>query len=323
VRQVGLLDAKEMVRQNADVLVGAAEAARLQAEAEAGAAAAEAEAEAEAAAAAAAEAEAGAEVPAAAAIPVAAPTAAAPGAYARVLDALKRSPLMLDLPADHPGLVGIAKLVRGLRGASFCCRFLLRLCRKQLFLCCKLSAAHLPLACAADQRKALSLADCPTPHKHNSHQQPDLVIIAGAAYLVRQEGLLDAKEMVRKSADVLVGAAEAARLQAEAEAAAAEAEAEAEAAAAAAAEAEAEAEVPAAAAIPVAAPIAAPPGAFAGVLDALKRSPLMLDLPATHPGLATIAKLVRGLSVTSFCCRVVLLCPVFKWLLLSFKVCLC
>jgi hypothetical protein len=113
---------------------------------------------------------------------------------------------------------------------------------------------------------------------------------------VRQEGLLDAKEMVRKSADVLVGAAEAARLQEEAEAAAAaaEAEAEAEAAAAAAAEAEAEAEVPVAAAIPVAAPIAAPPGAFAGVLDALKRSPLMLDLPADHPGLATIAGMVSA-----------------------------
>jgi hypothetical protein len=80
-------------------------------------------------------------------------------------------------------------------------------------------------------------------------------------------------------------AAAAAAAAAEAEAlAAAEAEAaEAEAAAAAAA-----ADAPVRAASP-----AMPAAEAARVLDALRRSPLMLDLPATHPGLPAIASMVR------------------------------
>jgi hypothetical protein len=76
--------------------------------------------------------------------------------------------------------------------------------------------------------------------------------------------------------------------EAEAAAAAAAAEAEAAAAAAEADAAEAEYQVAAAAA---SAP-ALPASQAAGVLDALRRSPLMLDLPASHPGLAAIASMV-------------------------------
>jgi len=55
------------------------------------------------------------------------------------------------------------------------------------------------------------------------------------------------------------------------------------------AEAKAAAEFAAAAA---AASAAVVPAELAGVLDAIKRSPLMLDLPADHPGLGAVAGLV-------------------------------
>jgi hypothetical protein len=41
------------------------------------------------------------------------------------------------------------------------------------------------------------------------------------------------------------------------------------------------------------------PAELADVLDALKRSPLMLELPATHPGLAAIAHMVRAWAACS------------------------
>lgn len=56
-----------------------------------------------------------------------------------------------------------------------------------------------------------------------------------------------------------------------------------------AAEAKAQAEFEAAAA----AASAAVPAELAAAHDAIKRSPLMLDLPGSHPGLAAVADLVR------------------------------
>jgi predicted NACHT family NTPase len=122
-------------------------------------------------------------------------------------------------------------------------------------------------------------------------------VIDSVTLLVREVGYFEAKNYISQDAEVLAEAAEEVLANREAEAkAAAEAAAAAEAeAAAAAAEEEAAAALATSAPAPVTAAPAAAQGAFASVLDALKRSPLMLDLPATHPGLATIAQLVRTL----------------------------
>jgi hypothetical protein len=113
---------------------------------------------------------------------------------------------------------------------------------------------------------------CLTPSP--STPQADSQIIAGATHLLREHGLLDAKSLVAADASVLLQAAKLAQAQAEAEAAAAAAEA--------AALAEAE----------VAAEGARAATTVASVMDAIKRSPLMLDLPATHPGMSSLAGMV-------------------------------
>ena len=105
--------------------------------------------------------------------------------------------------------------------------------------------------------------------------------MATAVALVREHGLLDAKELVRRDASALKDAAPkvAARLAAEAAAAA---------------------EFAAAAAAASAAPV---PRELAAAADAVKRSPLMLALPGDHPGLASLADLVRfcaGAGTLSF-----------------------
>jgi colicin import membrane protein len=109
-------------------------------------------------------------------------------------------------------------------------------------------------------------------------------IIAGATQLLREEGLLDAKAMVAQDASVLLKAAQtaAAIAAAEAEAAAAEAAAALEAEAA-----EAAAAAGGAAAL----------GDVKLVIDAIRRSPLMLELEPTHPGLAAIADMPEDLVV--------------------------
>ena len=118
-------------------------------------------------------------------------------------DALKRSPLMLEVGGDHPGLSAIA------------------------------------------------------------HLADDLVVDASVA-LLREHGLMDAKELVRNDASVLLAAADKALAIRAAEAAEREAEAI----------------------------LAAVPEEFAAVADALKRSPLMLEVGGDHPGLASISQLV-------------------------------
>lgn len=94
--------------------------------------------------------------------------------------------------------------------------------------------------------------------------------MATAVALVREHGLLDAKEMARANLSVLTSASPkvAARLQAEAAEAAATA---------------------AEAAAGVGAPV---PRELAAAVEAVKRSPLMLALPGDHPGLEALAGLV-------------------------------
>jgi hypothetical protein len=96
-------------------------------------------------------------------------------------------------------------------------------------------------------------------------------IIAGATQLLREEGLLDAKAMVAQDASVLLKAAQTAAAIAAAEAEAAEAAA--------------------------AAGGAAALGDVKLVIDAIRRSPLMLELEPTHPGLAAIADMPEDLVV--------------------------
>jgi hypothetical protein len=127
-----------------------------------------------------------------------------PAEFATVADALKRSPLMLEVGGDHPGLAAIA------------------------------------------------------------HLSDDLLIDASVA-LLREHGLMDAKEMVRNDATILLAAADKALAIREAEAAERAAEAV----------------------------LAEVPAEFAAVADALKRSPLMLEVGGDHPGLAAISQLVR------------------------------
>lgn len=88
-------------------------------------------------------------------------------------------------------------------------------------------------------------------------------MIGATVVLLRQHGLLDAKAMVAKDPTILLAAAEKAKAQWEAEEAARLAEAEV-------------------------------PEEYAEVIDALKRSPLMLSLPGDAPGLDAVAHLVRG-----------------------------
>jgi hypothetical protein len=102
-------------------------------------------------------------------------------------------------------------------------------------------------------------------------QQPEDLIVDATVALLREHGLMDAKELVRNDASVLMAAAEKALAIREAEAA----------------------ERAAAAAVP---------DSLAGVADALKRSPLMLEVGGDHPGLEAIAELVRGWWLCSAHC---------------------
>jgi hypothetical protein len=163
---------------------------------------------------------------------VAAAAAPASAGAAAVLDAIKRSPLMLDLPANHAGISAVVGM-------------------------------------------------------------PDDLVVDAITLLVRTEGYMDAKAILSKDASVLSALADEVLVIREEEAAAAAA---AEAEAAAAAEAEAEGAVVAEVAAPVAA--AAPASAeIASVLAAIQRSPLMLELPASHKGLAAIAGMPDDLVV--------------------------
>jgi hypothetical protein len=178
LREHGLMDAKELVRNDASVLMAAAEKALAIRAAEAAERAAEAA------------------------------LAEVPAEFATVADALKRSPLMLEVGGDHPGLAAIA------------------------------------------------------------HLSDDLLIDASVA-LLREHGLMDAKEMVRNDATILLAAADKALAIREAEAAERAAEAV----------------------------LAEVPAEFAAVADALKRSPLMLEVGGDHPGLAAISQLSDDLLV--------------------------
>jgi hypothetical protein len=221
---------------------------------------------------------------AAAAKAAAAAAEAAEGDEARVLDALRRSPLMLDLPAGSKGLEAIAGMVRGgdvgAWGSSLWRR------SSRIGGVPWHSAAPWPRRAPAPPYTHQHAATCaslsPPP------PQPDDLVVAACTQLLREHGLLDAKALVASDAEVLVAAAEAAQAKAAAEAAAAAAEAE---AAALAAEAEAAAE--AAAAVPVALPRAGKP-TLEGVLAALERSPLQLSLQPGHPGLDAISDMVRA-----------------------------
>ena len=114
---------------------------------------------------------------------------------------------------------------------------------------------------------------------------PDSTADAVAA-LVRQHGWFDAKNMLAADVSVLSDAADAVLVRREEEAKAA-------AEAAALAEAEAEAAAAEEASIPVAAPVAAAPaGAYAALLDAIKRSPVMLELAPSAKGLAAVDGMV-------------------------------
>jgi hypothetical protein len=125
------------------------------------------------------------------------------------------------------------------------------------------------------------LLNCLDPHaSHTAHQtllltlrtkpftpQADDLIVDATVALLREHGLMDAKAMVVEDASVLLAAAEKALVIRAAEAAAREAEA-------------AEAEL---------APVSSE---VAHVVDALKRSPLMLTVGGDAPGLAALAGLV-------------------------------
>ncbi|KAI8469399.1 MAG: hypothetical protein J3K34DRAFT_423898 [Monoraphidium minutum] len=275
----------------------------------------------------------------------AAPAAKASGETARVLDALQRSPLMLDLPASSPGLAEIAALDDAMIVAS--CVLLMRvegmfdakeMIKKDASILVDVSKevarieAEEAAQRAAEEAAALAEAEAEAAAEAGGYAAPaaysaptsggevgrvidaikrsplmlelpatsrgleqvtvlaDDMIVASCVLLMRQEGMFDAKEMVRSDASVLVPTAkiverleaEEAAARAAEEAAAAEAEEAARAEEAAAASAD---RVPAFAS--KAAQAVRPDAGRA--LDAVRRSPLMLDLPKSTPGVSAIA----------------------------------
>ena len=117
--------------------------------------------------------------------------------------------------------------------------------------------------------------------------------------LVRERGWFDAKNAVADDASVLLAAADRAlviREEEEAERAAALAEAEAAAAAEAAGEEAPAAPAPVSAWSAPAAPKAAavPAGPVGSAIDAIKRSPIMLELAPSAKGLSAVSKLVSA-----------------------------
>ncbi|KAI8476494.1 MAG: GlcNAc-domain-containing protein [Monoraphidium minutum] len=124
----------------------------------------------------------------------------------------------------------------------------------------------------------------------------DAMINAACVLLMRVEGMFDAKELLRDDASILLDVSkEVTRIEAEeaaqraAELAAAEAEAEAESGSA---SGSAPAFAPAARSAPAV-------GEAARVIEAIKSSPLMLELPANHPGLKEVAALDDAMIVAA------------------------
>ncbi|KIZ06116.1 hypothetical protein MNEG_1836 [Monoraphidium neglectum] len=353
MRVEGMFDAKEMIREDASILIDVSkEVERIEAEEAAIRAAELAEEEARLAAEAAGEEYvpgSAAAAPAYAAPAYAAPSYSAPsysapapkaatGAEARVLAAIKSSPLMLELGPGAPGVAALAKLDDAMINAA--CVLLMRvegfgdakaLIQQDASILIDVAkeverieaeeaaerAAELRAAAEAEAAEAGAALAAETQYSATpAYSAParaapaigdearvidaikrsplmlelapgarglkavssldDALIVASCVLLMRVEGLFDAKELVRSDASILIDVSkEVARIEAE-EAAARAAE---EAAAAALAEAEAAGEA------------VSSDEDVAHVVDAIKRSPLMMDVPSTTAGLAAVAGL--------------------------------
>jgi hypothetical protein len=127
--------------------------------------------------------------------------AAVPEDLAHVADALKRSPLMLTVGGDAPGLAAIAGLVSE-AGAWVCMRAM---------------RATPPATHAMHGRAALPPTCCacatPDPPSRRSTSQADDLIVAATVELLREHGLMDAKAMVVEDASVLLAAADKAKVR--------------------------------------------------------------------------------------------------------------
>jgi hypothetical protein len=153
----------------------------------------------------------------------AAAVASAVGETARVLDALRRSPLSLDLPANARGLSTLSSLV-----SSHCQGSFAGACGAARFLgpngTLPAPSLHPSRRCSAPVKTPLvpfppqldaplpprpALTNSPAAHASFSSlfPQSDELIIASTVLLMRVEGMFDAKEMIREDASVSGAAA--------------------------------------------------------------------------------------------------------------------
>jgi hypothetical protein len=130
--------------------------------------------------------------PAKAPVPVRAPAPApavrATGEVARVLEVLKRSPLMLELPANTRGLEAVTRLV-----SSAVTRALMWILQPG---CMELYALH------DVELQAMTAVIADKRGTARSLMQADDAIIGATVVLLRAEGLFDAKELLRADASV-------------------------------------------------------------------------------------------------------------------------
>jgi hypothetical protein len=136
------------------------------------------------------------------------PSGAPPGALAAAADALKRSPLMLDVAADAPGLAEVAELVRP-PGRAACPRSLGG--APGSILARRAAAGPFGLRRRGSSNPWRRLLTTPDATSHTpapapappSAPQPEDLITATAVFLVREHGLLDAKAMVASDLRVI------------------------------------------------------------------------------------------------------------------------